>query len=264
MTTTLTCAYSMTAVGAVPVATMAARFAAVPIDHALPHKVGLLYVSDATVTVGQVVTRTIVLRARPTSNATGTATMVPGDALTGPIKGLTLTGAGADYAAPPVIFLTDQSPERVGQAVALMGVGRGIVIAPGSGYVAPTIKFIGGELPLGGVQATATIAEIAGALQAPVIVTPGGPYQVPPLAIITDTGGSGGIISPSLLVTGLTLVDSGFGYHAAPTVGFDPLFASCCPDTFAPSQIAMVSNWMTATFQAYLRTPVTAATPVIA
>jgi hypothetical protein len=263
-TTLLTCAYSMTAVGPVPVATMAARFAAVPVSRSLLEMVGLLYAADATATVGQVVTRTITIRARPTTNATATAARFPGNVSGSPLSILTLTGAGADYAAPPIIDLfSTGTPNRPATASAQMGVGRGIVIAGGTGYVAPTIAFTGGELPLEGVQATATITEVGGVLQAPTIVTPGGPYQVPPTAIVTDTGGSGGLISPSLLVTGVTLMDPGFGYETAPTPNFIPFFSSCCPDTQPTSQIAMVINWMTSIFQAALQTPIKSVLPVI-
>ena len=84
-THTLTCVYKLTAVGAVPVAALAARFAAIPVDLFLPNKVGLLYEADSTATVGQVVTRTIVLQARPTTDATGTATLFGGLPSGGPI-----------------------------------------------------------------------------------------------------------------------------------------------------------------------------------
>src|ERR1700734_891232 len=95
-TNTLTCVYKLTAVGAVPVATLAARFAAVPIDISIPRKCGLLYFSDATATVGQVVTRTIVLRATPTTAATATASRFVGDVSGSPVQLLPFTGAGRD------------------------------------------------------------------------------------------------------------------------------------------------------------------------
>jgi hypothetical protein len=175
-----------------------------------------------------------------------------------------LGAAGADYAAAPVVGLTGGTPNNPGKATAAMGVGRGIVIAAGVGYVAPTIAFVGGQLAPGGVQATGTIAQIGGALQAPTIVTPGGPYEVPPVAVVTDSGGSGGIISPSLMVAGLLLVNPGFGYETAPPVVFTPFFASCCPDTQPMTQIAHVASFMTAIFRAALTTPVYAETPTIA
>jgi hypothetical protein len=263
-THTLTCVYKLTAVGAVPVATLAARFKAVPVDLFLPNKVGLLYASDATATVGQVVTRTIVLQARPTSDATGTASLFPGNTSGGPIEALTLTGDGSDYAAPPIITVPGTAQNVNANAITRMGVGRGIVIAPGTGYVAPTIAFVGGQLAPGGVQATATIAQISGALQAPVITSPGGPYQVPPVAVVTDSGGSGGIISPSLKVTALSLLNPGAGYATVLPLVFTPFFASCCADAFADSQKAMVRSWMTATFRQALTLPVYATDPTIA
>jgi hypothetical protein len=263
-TNTLTCVYKLTAVGAVPVATLAARFAAVPIDLSVPRKCGLLYFSDATATVGQVVTRTIVLRATPTTAATATASRFVGDVSGSPIQLLTLTGDGADYAAPPIVGLFGGTPNNAGKATASMGVGRGLVINPGVGYVAPTIAFVGGQLAPGGTQATGTIAQIGGALQAPVITAAGGPYEVPPVAVVTDTSGTGGLISPSLKVTALTLVNPGFGYETAPPVVFTPFFASCCPDTFADTQKAHVRSWMTSIFRAALTTPVYAEDPVIA
>lgn len=263
-THTLTCVYKLTAVGAVPVATLAARFAAIPVDLFLPNKVGLLYESDSTGTVGQVVTRTIVLQARPTTDATATALLFPGEVSGSALRSLTLGASGTDYAAPPIIAIPGVSDNIEATAIARMGVGRGIVIAGGSGYVAPTIAFQGGQLAPGGVQATATIAQIAGVLQVPVIVTPGGPYQVPPVAVVTDSGGSGGIISPSLKVVGLTLLQPGAGYSAVGPVSFTPFFASCCPDTFPDSQKSMVRSWMTATFRQLLTTPVYALDPTIA
>lgn len=264
-TTTLTCVYSMTAVGAVPVATMATRFAAIPIDLALPAKVGLLYSADSIMTVGQVVTRTITLRARPSASMTGTATRFPGDTSGSPLASLVLGAAGADYAAPPIVGLLDGTPNQPGLAVARMGVGKGIVIKGGSGYVTPLITFVGGELAPGGTVATATITQIAGVLQIPTITAPGGPYQVPPTAVVTDTGGgTGGVISAALKGTSLVLEAAGFGYVTAPVPTFTPFFASCCGDAFPASQIAMVRNWMTEVFHATLRTPIIATEPVIA
>jgi hypothetical protein len=263
-THTLTCVYKLTAVGAIPVATLAARFKAIEVDLALLNMTGLLYAADATATVGQVVTRTITLQARPTTDAMATASLFSGDVSGSPIDVLTLTGDGSDYAAPPIVAIPGVSDNVEATARANMGVGRGIVINGGTGYVAPTIAFIGGMLAPGGVQATATIAEIGGVLQAPVITSPGGPYAVPPVAVVTDSGGSGGIISPSLKVTSLTLLQPGAGYSAVTGVTFTPFFSSCCSDAFPDSQKATVRSWMTAIFRQLLTTPVYAMDPTIA
>jgi hypothetical protein len=264
-THTLTCVYKLTAVGAVPVATLASRFAAVPVDLALPNMVGLLYEADSTVTVGQDATRTIVLQARPTVDATATATLFPGDVSGSKVRQLLLGLSGSDYATPPIVRIPGVSDNVEATARASMGVGRGIIINSGSGYVAPSIAFLGGMLAPGGTQASATIAQVAGVLQPPVIVTPGGPYNVPPVAVVTDAGpGVGGIVSPSLKVTGLTLLQPGAGYSAVGPVTITPFFSSCCPDSQPDSQKSFLRSWMTAIFRQELTLPVYALDPTIA
>jgi hypothetical protein len=274
-TTFITCAYSLTAVGAVPVATLAAQFAAIPVDLALPNMVGLLYDNDVTSTAGQTVTRTITLRARPSTDATATATLFSGDVSGSPIDALALGASGHDYAAPPVIGFDGTAENISAVAIALMGVDEVLVINGGSGYVAPTVTFVGGELPPSPIfaegvltpqsaQATGTVTIAGGVITAIVMTTRGGPYQVPPLAVITDTGGSGAILSPTLRVTGLSLLNPGAGYgDGAPTLSLTPFFASINPDSEPTSQIATVRSWMKGTFEAAMRMPIIAATPVI-
>src|ERR1019366_7456296 len=128
----------------------------------------------------------------------------------------------------------------------------------GIDYAAPPIVDLSTGTPNRAGTAVARMGVARG------IVIAGGPYQVPPTVVITDSGGSGAVISTSLLVASLVLGDPGFGYEAAPTVTFVAFFSSCCPDTEPTSQIAMVINWMTAVFQAALRTPIKSVLPVIA
>jgi|SRR5882672_198683 len=255
-TTLLTAVYKFTAVGAVSANALALRMLAIPVDLFLPNKVGLLYVADNTSEVGQVVTRTIQFRARPTTDATGIATLFPGNTNGSPVKSVALGVAGADYAAPPLVTVPGTAQNVIARVRADMGVGRCIVIAGGAGYVAPTIAFVGGQLAPGGTQATATITQIGGNLQVPVITNPGGPYQVPPVAVVTDSGGSGGIISPTLKVTALDLLSPGNGYATVAALAFQPFFSSCCDDGFPDSQKSMLQSWMGATFTQKLTLPV--------
>jgi hypothetical protein len=264
MTTThITCAYKLRAVGAVPVATLHTRFAAVPVDLALPQTLGLLYESDATGTVGQDVTRTIVFRPIPDVVATATAALFPGNA-GGPLDTLTLGAHGQNYATPPIIDLSSGSPQRQARAFAKMGASNGgFVINGGSGYTSPQLSFIGGQLAPDGDQATGTVTQLGGIIQSYSITSPGGPYQVPPMAVVTGGPGSGAILSVGLQVTGLEITDHGSGYLSAPSVVFDPFFAACCPDTHPASQIAFLKNWMVETFQRALKMPILQIDPVI-
>jgi len=265
-TTLLTCAYKILAVGAVSVADLAARFSAVPVDLAIPQMCGLLYVSDETVTSGQTVTRTMQFRALPTTPAAASATIFPGIKSGSPIDQLDLSNGGHDYAAPPLITFTPSAAASIvaARAIALMGVDRGIVIAGGTGYVAPTLTFVGGQLAGDGTQATGTLSRTGTAITGVTITDPGGPYQVPPTAVIADTGGSGAIISPSLKVVDLALMSPGSGYSAAPTMAFNPFFATAvCSDSQPTTQKAHLKNFMTQVFQAALRMPVVQIDPVI-
>jgi hypothetical protein len=267
MTTQITCVYTATASGTITAAALVTAMAAVPLDVELLRNYGLRVTSDTTAAGGLVVTRTIVLAMNPSAAATATSTLFPGDGSASPIDLLTLSAAGLDYVAVPVVMLP-QVPAgniRRAQAHATLNVQSLTVTAPGSGYPGgATIVFSGGGLAPGGVQATATpTIGGGGAVTGVTLTSGGGPYTFPPTATVVGVGGSGAILLAHLGLSGVVLDDPGGGYiPPAPAVTITPLFKALFPD--GTDQVSPTAGWMTEILQSALRTPVVAAVPVVA
>jgi hypothetical protein len=260
----ITCAYKLTAVGARPVASLAAAMAAVPVDLTLPNLYGLLYSGDATATSGQTVTRTMQFMMVPSPAATGFTSVATGDSQGFSLTGLTVDSGGDGYAAPPLLTFAITSgnpPLRAARAHALMGASSANVLVGGSGYSGtPTVTFSQGQLAPGGVQATGHVGLTGSAVSSLIIDTPGGPYNAPP--VVTISGGTGAIVSVALNVTGLILDDPGIGYATAPSMIFSPTYKQFFPDA-SHNQAGSLSEFMRARFQYFLQTSVLAALPVI-
>lgn len=266
MTTQITCAYKATATGTISAAALTAAMAAVPLDTELLRNYGLRVTSDATSAASLVVTRTIVLAMNPSAPASATSTLFPGDGSASPIDLLTLSAAGLDYVALPVVTLPSVPPGNIRRAQAhpTLNVQSLTISAPGSGYPGvSSIVFSGGGLAPGGVQATATpTINFAGAVIAVVLNTAGGPYTFPPTATVVGVGGSGAVLLAHLGLSGVVLDDPGGGYiPPAPAVTITPLFKALFPD--GTDQVSPTAGWMTEILQSALRTPVVAVVPVV-
>jgi hypothetical protein len=219
-----------------PKATALADLAAIPIDFTLPNFWGLLLTADSTTNPsGTTVERVLTFKMVPTvGDATATATLVGGSSGSS-VKNIAVTGAGGLYARPPVLTFTGGgNPLKGAVAFAQMQVGGTIAVKGGTGYSGATVAaFVGGELATGGTPAVAGAVTVVGnAVTAVAVATPGGPYNVPPTVVITDSGGgSGAEVIAGLSVASVNLVYGGVGYTSAPTVVFTPLFKQMVPDT---------------------------------
>src|SRR4029077_5734533 len=180
MTTQITCVYKATATGTVTAAALVSAMGAVPLDTEFLRNFGLRVLSDSTAAASLVVTRTIVLAMNPSSAATATATLFPGDGSGSPIDFLTLSAAGSDYVAPPVVTLPPVPPDNIRRAQAhpTLNVQALTVVAGGAGYPSNAMVVCsGGGLAPVGVQATAT-ATVGGlgVITGVTLTSGGGPY----------------------------------------------------------------------------------------
>lgn len=261
----ITCAYKLNAVGARPVSSFLAAMAAVPVDLTLPNLYALLYTGDSTVAPGQTVTRTLQFSMVPSSPATASTALVPGDGSGSPIDSVTVGSPGDGYARAPLVTFSGGTPDRPAQARAKMQAGTPLVLQGGTGYSGgSTVTFSGGELWPGGVQATGHVTVSGSAVSAIVLDSLGGPYGVPPT--VTISGGTGAIVTVGLSVASLELLDPGVGYPGSldtpPSVVLSPVFKQFFPDA-SGNQASSLAEFMRARFQYFLQTPVLASLPVI-
>ena len=264
MSTSISCGYRLNVVGGRPVSSFQTAMAAVPIDLTLPNLYGLLYATDVTATSGQMVTRTLGFNTGPSSPATASVAMVPGDGSGSPVDSVTVSSPGDGYARAPLVTFSGGTPDRPAAARAKMQAGSALVLRGGSGYSGPpAVVFTGGELWPGGVQATGHVTLAAGAISALIVDSPGGPYGVPPTVTIGGAG-SGAIITVGLSVSSIELLDGGLGYDPSnpPSVLMTPVFQSFFPDA-AGNQASSLAEFMRAGFQYALQTPVLALLPVV-
>ena len=263
----ITCAYSIHVVGSRSVASFAVDMAAVPVDLSAANIYGLLLVADATTIDSQTVTRTMQFRMTPATNAALHCILIPGDGSGSPVDDLIIDNPGALYAGIPVLSFTPQAgqpaPTRKAIAKCLMGVGGAVVLAGGSGYTSPpTIALAGGNLVPGGVQGTVHATLSGDAVNGIIVDTLGGPYNAPPIALLSGGGGSGAVLSIGLEVVNTKLIDSGVGYTVAPVISVTPPFASFFKPSVADPRTAM-AGFMTQAFQKALQSSIDTAVPVI-
>jgi hypothetical protein len=220
---------------------------------------GLIPTSYIVSSGGGLVTTTLALAMVPLSTATATAALIGGSAAA-PVKAITVTGAGGQYARPPVVTLTSTLPPlQPALAHAKMQVSGVYVAAGGSAYTGATIAtFSGGSLAPGGTPAVAgAVTVMAGAVTAVAVATPGGPYDIPPVCVISDTGGGTGAMGfAGLSVASIVLDFAGVGYSAAPTVVIAPLFKQMCPDSAGnANQAATMKGLLVQAQQMTLKSP---------
>src|SRR4029077_11892157 len=116
--------------------------AAVPFPPSILTAYGLRVTSDVTAP-GPPTVRTIVLAFGPSTPATATCQLIPGDASGSPIDHFTVTAVGAGYVLPPVVQLSGAPPlatkpvlDTLGAGQAWMKVVGATVAAAGAGYSA--------------------------------------------------------------------------------------------------------------------------------
>ena len=233
-----------------------------PVDPILtmPYLYGLLLTSYSVSAPSHSVQVNATFRMTPTvGDATATATLVAGSASGAPVKSITVSGAGGLYARPPVVTLSGGGGSGAA-AHANMQVGGTVVAAGGSGYSGATVaSFQGGQLAPGGTPAVAGAVTVVGnAVTAVAVTTPGGPYDQPPVCVISDSGGgTGAVVMAGLSVASITLDSAGKGFTAAPTVVITPLFKQMFPDPTPNSnvQAATMLGWFVQAMQNLLSSP---------
>jgi hypothetical protein len=268
MATKIICAYELTVSGNQSQASLAARFAAVPLDLSLPQMWGLIPIEDVTTEpTAKEILRTITLHF---DNAGATLTPVQDtDPLHGGIDSLTLGATSGYFAGPPVITISP-SPIPGGKpaaAVAIMGVTEAIVANGGSGYTGASVAtLVGGNLAPGGTPATlGPIALIGGVVSSIAIATPGSGYTTFPTIVITDSGGgSGAEVYGGLQIVGTTMTAHGSLYSSLPTITVTALFNASVPGEMAETTDATMANWMTGQLQIATRSPINAFVPQFA
>ena len=258
----ITCAYTLTAVGGQSIASLAARFAAVPLDLTIPRTFGLLPVSDTTAAVGQAVTRTMVFSMTPTM-AAAAAIVVGGGAPLGKITNMPITVPGNGYAQPPIASLG--SPGHGGGLHVTCQMAGVTILNGGTGYSgATTVKFVGGELGPKGVAATGTPIIALGVITGVTLVTLGDDYHSYPDLLFQDSGGGSGASGVGVLSVFRGVVDfPGDGYSSSTPVTLSPVFPVSWPDS-SSAQGQILQGWMLEEFQSALQTTsILAATPVV-
>ena len=141
------------------------------------------------------------------------------------VSTFTVTNSGSGYLSSPSITLSSPSVPgfsgRVGLGITGT-VGNGITFSGGSGYTgtggtAYTVPGVGGI----GTGAILSLSfNISGNMDVVTITNPGYGYTVPPIVILDGyRGGSGAAITfTNLMVTDVTVFNSGYGVSSTPTV----------------------------------------------
>ena len=141
------------------------------------------------------------------------------------VSTFTVTNSGSGYLSSPSITLSSPSVPgfsgRVGLGITGT-VGNGITFSGGSGYTGGN----GVLYPVSGVGGIGTGAilslnfNISGNMEVVTITNPGYGYTVPPIVILDGyRGGSGAAITfTNLIVTDVTVFNSGYGVSSTPTV----------------------------------------------
>jgi hypothetical protein len=244
---------------------------------------GLRVVSDSTPSASPVV-RTIVLGLNPVSTATATAVIGP-DTGNG-VESVTVTAAGSGYIQPPIVSFTDgrvvvtpaqstdnaaaetvllSNPNRPAWAQAYLMAVSTAIVAAGSGYSAETVISVEGALKPGGTQMVLTPTIAGGHITAVAITTPGVGYVGVPTITVVDPNvspGGGGVVTVSMGVGEVVVLNPGGGYNTAPTVVLTPVYQAFYPT--ASNQASPLAELMTAALTQAMRSPVTANPPVIA
>ena len=149
----------------------------------------------------------------------------------GQVVNLNITNPGSGYQINDVVQLafSGGGSDTGAQMVATLnttngggGVAGVIITIPGSGYTsAPTVT-IAPPTGLGGQRATAT-ATIGSSIASITVTAGGSNYQTPVVTItpaVGDPGAGANAVAVVIggVITGITVVDGGFGYGVAPTI----------------------------------------------
>lgn len=228
--------------------------------------IGVRVVSDATAISGNFAVRTTVLSFIPSANAAATVA-VDAD---GHIYPPTVTAPGANYVIPPIVTFggtaaIDASGVQLKpKARATLKVVSGAVVAPGSGYTAPSVKVVGGLNPSNPLARAATVTLTLGGggnITGVVVTDSGAGYVSIPRLVITDLTGVGGVLSVSMGV-GAVVVDFRGEGVASPSVILTPAFKVMFPNS--SNQALPFFDLLTSAIADAVNTPVVADPPVLA
>lgn len=225
------------AVGVDP-ATLAGSMLAVPVPTELLQMLGLRVTNDNVAIVVNNVTRTVQLAFGPSVNSTANLTR---DA-NGGIQSVTPAVRGLDWIVPPLVRINPGAaplaPLKVAQLAAFLRVASFTLNAGGVGYVAPTVRLVGGLPPAGRVITSACVRRIA-------MIDPGLGYAPGTVALIEGGGSSGAspltqaratcTVDAFGRITDIVLTDMGANYIAEPVVNFVP------PGGVPPTRLAKAS-----------------------
>jgi hypothetical protein len=177
-----------------------------------------------------------------------------------------------------------QSADFLAGAQAYLGAVSVAIGSGGSGYSAgTTLQLVGAYPRPGGVQPNTKVPSggsapqfgagtlmvltptiVGGSITAVAITNPGTKYTAPPQIVAVDPLGlgSGAVLTVSMGVESIDLLQPGAGYNAAPTVVLNPLFQALFPST--GNQASPLGGLMLGALQQALLSPVSAGIPVIA
>lgn len=160
---------------------------------------------------------------------------------TGQLLSVLVTDAGAGMISPLVASVWDPGPTSNGS-----GGGTGAKLAAGMGA---------------GTPATATVTLGGGLVTGLTITSDGGPYVALPTITISDTAGTGAVVTPSMGISAIDVANGGEGYSGTVTVTVEDLFFVLFQD--ASQWPSVFADLMTTPLQASVMSPVTAQTPTI-
>jgi len=263
MTSQILCQYTAVAAGAISAATLSTLMGAVPVDNDFLVNYGLRVTADSMGTLGNTVTRSITLSMVPSLSAVAIVTLEGGEQPS-KVQTVSMSSAGTDYVAPPVIGFSAPAAGSV-QALghANLGVQTVSVTLGGAAYSAQSVAvFTGGGATLS-QQATATLTIVGGVVIAVTVTGAGGPYgRIPTVTVVDPTGaGSGAVLAAHLGVQSVTVDAQGNGYPPSATCNVVALFKAMFPDS--SDQAAPVKAWMQGVLQQSLNMPIVALVPVV-
>jgi hypothetical protein len=230
-----------------------------PLDTDLLSFWGLRFVSDVTGSIGAVITRTITVSMVPAVAGTIAVAITPGEN-EGPIISPVVTAAGSGYVRPPVLAVVGNGVNaKLSPTLGVVGIS-GLVGGAAYGAAAQVVA-TGGQLAPGGVQATFNTTVAVGVIGPVTVATAGGPYNIPPVLSVINTGGGAGFSALALLgLTVPTIVSAGKGYSAV-AVTVTPFFKAALPDTVGlVEQASSIFGFMDRRISAAARSPVNSTT----
>ena len=262
MVTQLACAYTIVDTGPLASGVLSSALAAVALDvNGFLYEEGLRLITDNTVGL----TRTVTLGIDASTLALATPVLQTNRK---GIASVTVGTKGADYVRPPIAIVNPGTSKNVtvkARLQARLGLVAIGIVNGGTSYSAGTIiQASGGHLAPGGVQASAPVTvDGMGVINGIGTIVAGGPYNtVPTLTAVDPTGaGSGAILTASLGVVRIDVIEHGLGYDATATVTITGYFQSLAPTNAL--KVSAVTGFFKQALEIGTKSPVTATTPVL-